>query len=245
MSSGSSILQSVRDGDASEVRRLLSTDASLVHATDECLKTPLHWAAEKNHYEIAQMLLDARAELEATTSWGATPFEWAATMGSARVADLLLARGAKGMNVVTAAHLGKLDLVRKFLDSGAGLAFPHRVAASGPNSGVDDEVVADSAHAKCDVISHAFYGACRNGHGDVAELLLERGADVNAKGILGGTGLHWAAINGHKATVVFLLAHGADLTIRDAKFHSTAEGWAAEGGHNEIRDLLRGSSARS
>jgi uncharacterized protein len=242
MSSGPSILQSVRDGNTSEVRRLLSTDAGLVHATDECLKTPLHWAAEKNRFEIAEILLDAGAGLEATTSWGATPFEWAATMGNTRVADLLLACGAKGMNVVTAANLGKLDLARKFLDSRTGLTFPHRVAASGLNSAPDDEVVGDSAYAKGDVISHAFYGACRNGHTDVAELLLARGADVNAKGILGGTGLHWAAINGHKATVAFLLAHGADLTIQDVKFHSTPEGWAAEGGHNEIRDLLRGSS---
>jgi ankyrin repeat protein len=241
MSSGPSILESVRDGDALAVRRLLSADASLVHATDECLKTPLHWAAEKNHYEIAEMLLDAGADLEATTSWGATPFDWAATMGSVRVADLLLARGAKGMNVVAAANLGKLDLVRTFLDSGARLTFPRQIAASELN----DEVVASSARSKGDVISHAFYGACRNGCTEVAELLLERGADVNAKGILGGTGLHWAAINGHKETVAFLLAHGADLTIRDAKFHSTAEGWAAEGGKDEIRDLLRVSSARS
>jgi ankyrin repeat protein len=236
MSSGPSMLQSVRDGDAFGVRRLLSADASLVHATDECLKTPLHWAAETDQYEIAEMLLDAGADMEATTSWGATPFDCAATMGSARVADLLLVRGAKGMNVVAAANLGKLDLVRNFLDSGAPLTFPRRIAASQ----LDDEVVADSARAKGDVISHAFYAARRNGHTDVAKLLLERGADVNAKGILGGTGLHWASINGHKETVVFLLAHGADLTIRDVKFHSTAEGWAAEGGHDEIRDLLRG-----
>jgi ankyrin repeat protein len=241
MSGGPTILQSVRDGDTFALRRLLSADASLVHTTDECLKTPLHWAAEKDHYEIAKMLLDAGADLEATTSWGATPFDWAVTMGSTGVADLLLARGAKGMNIVPAANLGKLDLLRNFLDSGAGLAFPRRVAASELN----DEVVADSARAKGDVISHAFYGACRNGHTDAAELLLERGADVNAKGILGGTGLHWAAINGHKETVAFLLAHGADLTIRDVKFHSTAEAWAAEGGHDEIRDLLRGSSTRS
>lgn len=104
--------------------------------------------------------------------------------------------------------------------------------------------ITDSARVKGDVISEAFYGACRNGHIAVAELLLERGADVNAKGILGGTGLHWAAINGHKDTVAFLLAHGADLTTRDVKFHSTPEGWASEGGHDEICDLLRRSSTR-
>jgi len=30
--------------------------------------------------------------------------------------------------------------------------------------------------------------------------------------------VHWAAINGHKDTAEFLVSHGADLTIRDAKF---------------------------
>jgi ankyrin repeat protein len=58
------------------------------------------------------MLLDSGADLEATTSWGATALDWAATMGSTKVADLLLARGANGMNLVAAASLGKLDLVR-------------------------------------------------------------------------------------------------------------------------------------
>ena len=89
-----------------------------------------------------------------------------------------------------------------------------------------------------DVISNAFYGACRNGHTAVAAFLLEPGADVNAKRVFGGTELHWAAINGHRETVEFPLAHGTDLTIRDAKFNSTPEGWVAEGGHAEIRELL-------
>jgi hypothetical protein len=88
----------------------------------------------------------------------------------------------------------------------------------------DDHWVADSARTKGDVMSHVFYCACRNGQTAVAALLLERGADVNAKGVFGGTGLHWAAINGHKDAVEFLVAHGADLTIRDAKFDSTPEG---------------------
>ena len=107
--------------------------------------------------------------------------------------------------------------------------------------GPDDHWVADSARMKGDVISHVFYCACRNGQTAVAALLLERGADVNAKGVFGGTDLHWAAINGHKDTVEFLLAHGGDPTIRDARFGSTPEGWAAEGQHDEIRELLHRS----
>jgi uncharacterized protein len=228
------ILQAVRDGDMRVVERLVSADPRLVRASDEYLKTPLHWAAEHDRRDVAQKLLDAGADLEATTSWGATPLEWAATMGSTKVADLLLSRGAKGMNLVIAASLGKLDLVRKFLDSGAPLASLAKPAPTEP----DDHWVPDSACMKGDVISHVFYCACRNGQTAVAELLLERGANINAKGVFGGSSLHWAAINGHRDTVEFLTAHGADLTIRDAKFDSTPEGWAAEGHHDEIRKLL-------
>jgi uncharacterized protein len=159
-------------------------------------------------------------------------------MGSTKVADLLLKRGAQGMNLVAAASLGKLDLVCNFLDSAAPLAsFAWRAAPAEPN----DHWVAESARMRGDVISDAFYAACRNGHTKVAAMLLERGASVNAKGVFGGTALHWAAINGHKDTVTFLAAHGADLTIRDAKFGSTPEEWAAEGRHNEIRELLHRS----
>jgi ankyrin repeat protein len=55
------------------VKSLLAGDPHLVRATDDHLKTPLHWAAEFNHDDIAGILLHAGADLEATTSWGATP----------------------------------------------------------------------------------------------------------------------------------------------------------------------------
>ncbi len=238
MNDAAAILQAVRDGDVLVVRRLLSDDPRLIHATDEHLKTLLHWAAEHDRHDVAEVLLHAGADLEAKTSWGATPLDWAATMGSTKVADLLLSRGAQGTNLVTAASLGKLDLVQKFLDSDTPLGpLDRRTAPAEPN----DHWVADSARMKGDVISDAFYGACRNGHTAVAALLLERGASVNAKGVFGGTALHWAAINGHKDTIAFLVAHGVDLTIRDTKFASTPEGWAAEGQHDEIRELLHRS----
>ena len=238
MSEAVAILQAAKNGDGAAVGRLLSNNPGLVHATDDHLKTPLHWAAERDNHDVAKVLLYSGAELEARTSWGATPLDWAATMGSTKVADLLLARGAQGMNLVTAASLGKLDLVRKFLDSGVPLAaLTMGTVPAEPN----DQWTADSARMKRDVISHAFYGTCRNGYTAVASLLLEHGADLNAKGFFGGTALHWAAINGHKETVAFLLSRGADVTIRDSKFDSTPEGWAAEGGHDEIRELLHRS----
>ena len=68
--------------------------------------------------------------------------------------------------------------------------------------------------------------------------LLEKGADINYRGFFGAPGLHWAAINGHKPIVEFLIANGTDLALRDTQFNSTALGWALEGRQKEIAELL-------
>ena len=87
-------------------------------------------------------------------------------------------------------------------------------------------------------VSAAFVLACRNGHTDAARFLLDRGADVDARGFFGATALHWAAINGHAETVRFLLEQGADPALRDGEFDADALGWAREGGHEPVVALL-------
>ena len=53
-----------------------------------------------------------------------------------------------------------------------------------------------------------------------------------------GTGLHYAAFNGHRPLVEYLLADGADPRIKDKKVNSTAAGWADHTGFAEIKELL-------
>jgi ankyrin repeat protein len=84
-----------------------------------------------------------------------------------------------------------------------------------------------------------------HGHIEAATLLIAKGARLNA--IPGGfdysgTALHYAALNGHRAMVLFLVAHGADTQIKDTKVGQTPASWADYGGHPEIRDLLRPQS---
>ncbi len=235
MSREAEFLEAVKRGDTSAIADLLRGGNEPAQVSDEYGKTGLHWAAETDQVEVAQMLLDAGADVEATTSWGATPLDWAATMGSVHVAELLLARGASGFTLVVAAALGKLEEVKSIVTSGVDLSSHRRRGAPElPN----DDWPADSAHIQRDVISDAMYAAARNGHAEVVEYLLDQGAAIDTKGVFGATALHWAAINGHRGVIELLVARGASLDIRDDRYDSTPEGWAREGGYLELAELL-------
>ena len=231
----SQFLEALKRGDTQAVADLLRSRSELLRFADEHGKSGLHWAAEVDQVEVAQLLLNEGADIEATTSWGATPLEWAATMGSARVAELLLAHGAGGFTLIVAAALGKLADVKTIIASGADLSGHRRRGA--PDT-PDDHWPIDSAHIRGDVVSDAMYAAARNGHTETVEYLLDHDAALDAKGVFGGTALHWAAVNGHRDTVELLVGRGASLTIRDERFKATPEEWANEGGHPDLAGLL-------
>ena len=67
--------------------------------------------------------------------------------------------------------------------------------------------------------------AAERGRPAAVQLLLDRGADVNATGDR-ATALHEAAMRGDRALVELLLAAGADPTLEDHEFHATPAGWA-------------------
>jgi ankyrin repeat protein len=57
--------------------------------------------------------------------------------------------------------------------------------------------------------------AAAHGRLQVVKLLLQRGAEADARGRLGGTALYWAAKGGWVEIAICLLSHGADAKARD------------------------------
>lgn len=59
--------------------------------------------------------------------------------------------------------------------------------------------------------------AAANGHVDLLERLVDRGAAVNLANTEGNTPLHWACVNGQTAAVRALLAAGASPSALNAQ----------------------------
>ena len=77
---------------------------------------------------------------------------------------------------------------------------------------------------------------------EVVKVLLDAGADINAKDVYGFTPISWAAARGHIEVVRFLLDNGADVKVRDRYGNSVLIG-AVKGGHSQIVNLLKAHGA--
>jgi len=84
---------------------------------------------------------------------------------------------------------------------------------------------------------NAMIAAAWNGHTDGVQLLLAKGANVNARMNRGQTALMVASYHGYNDTVSLLLANGADACLDSNG--ETALIWAERNGHSEIAELLR------
>ncbi|KAF3289933.1 hypothetical protein TWF970_003676 [Orbilia oligospora] len=84
--------------------------------------------------------------------------------------------------------------------------------------------------------------AAENGHKDLVELFLERGANCKSTDSQGQTPLLLAAGNGHKDIVEFLLEKGADHRTMDSS-NRTPLAAAADSEHKEIVELLLAKGA--
>lgn len=216
------------------------------------LNEPLVAAASINNRAVAELLLDRGAAIDGS---GWSPLEEALYWNSQDVTALLLERGAKVQNLRIAAGLGRTDLIENYFKANGSLK-PQAGKINWPwgdletitrsnHDAAGKQSLSDRVNAwsqdQQGIVNNAFVYACMHGHIDAAQLLLNKGAEINT--IPGGfdyagTGLHYAALNGHRAMVDFLLEHGADRNVKDTKVGSTAAGWAEHGGHPNLRDLL-------
>jgi ankyrin repeat protein len=214
---------------------------------------PLVASASMDNRAVAELLLDHGAAIDGPGGW--SPIEEALYWDSQDVLKLLLQRGAAIKNLRIAAGLGRSDLIAGYFNADGSLKpeagridWPFgdlKSIASSNHDAAGKQKLADRVNEWSQdpqgIINNAFVYACMHNHIEAARLLLQHGAEIDA--IPGGfdyagTGLHYAAINGHRAMVEFLLQQGADREVKDTKVGANAAGWADYCGHTEIRDFL-------
>ncbi|PWT93444.1 MAG: hypothetical protein C5B55_04605 [Blastocatellia bacterium] len=224
----------------------------LVEAGAE-INEPLIASASIDNRAVAELLLNCGAAINGTVDW--SPIEEALYWNSRDVLALLLDRGAAVQNLRTAAGLGRTDLIEAYFNADGTLkpdagkiSWPWRGLETILQSNHNEEgkrklaaVINSWSQDQQGIVNNAFVYACMHGHIEAAKLLLERDAEINV--VPGGfdyagTGLHYAALNGHGSMVEFLLENGANPKIKDTKVSATAAGWANHGGHPVVRDFL-------
>jgi ankyrin repeat protein len=128
--------------------------------------------------------------VNARASWNETPVEAAAQLGRRDIIEYLLGRGAP-LDLFTACVLGRRDLV-------------------------EPELAADPGRARARGVHDlpALYFAAIGAQPEVAELLVARGADVNAAAQAGAP-IHGAVMSGSPEMVAWLLHRGADPSLPD------------------------------
>jgi ankyrin repeat protein len=166
--------------------------------------TPLHYAAARNSADIAEVLIDAGANLEAeatgTAQRRAHPLHTAALVNAVKVAELLISRGAQ------------VD-ARDAADS-----TPLSVAAANGQAEISEVLLKAGADPLAENRDHdtPINLAAMSGRLNVVQVLVSHGVDINIRHkVHGYTALRTATECNRSEVVEFLLAHGADPNIPD------------------------------
>jgi len=233
-------------GDAAALESLLRENPKLIRARS----TRVHRAAllhyvgangvenyrqksPKNAVEIAKILLDAGAEVDAVadtygkgTTLGLVATSIHPKQAGVQIAllETLLDYGAAidalpdGWSpLISALHNGRPEAAEFLAQRGArldleGAAGVGRLDVVESFFNEDGSLKTSATKTQMD---SGFFWACEYGRTRVVDFLLKKGADLRAGENTGLTGLHWAVVGGQLGTIRMLLERGAPLEVKN------------------------------
>ncbi len=199
-----------------DVARFLIAKGLDVDTRNAKQETPLMCAADVDFVPLVSVLLDAGANINATDMYGNIALSRASENGCTATVIELVRRGADGNTaLIQAARTGHVATLKLLLETGADLRTSFRGWCA---------LAYASFHGHKDVARTLLdYGICANGCGlqkplilaaergedEIVQLLVERGAKLEARDEGGATALLWATVNKYVKTREILIAAGA------------------------------------
>lgn len=210
----SELTDAIREGDAAKVAAIVDADPALLGTAEDNV-TPLLLALYTGKSDIARLLADRGAPLSFGEACALGDLERArAVLASDRT--LLDARTPDGFPAVgLAIFFRQPEVARWLIEEGADV-----------NAAADNAQRVAPLHAAAAVRDHA-----------TMQILLDRGADPNARQQMDYTPLHGAASRGDIEMAKMLLARGADRMAK-ASDGMTAADVARKYGHPEFAEWI-------
>jgi len=205
---GHQLMEAVFSGDVALVEQFVKMGVD-VNFSDYDRRSPLHIAAAEGYESITRILLNAGADVGVVDRWGYTPLLDAKRCKNHAIKDLLIEFGAKEV---------ELERVK-----GAEVLIRNTEMMDAINRRDIETVIKcldDSASATfCDYDHRTpLHLAASEGYPEIAELLIQRGAVLDARDRWGSTPIHDAQRAGHRDVQLMI-----ELSMEKQKLKNRAE----------------------
>ncbi|XP_059179207.1 poly [ADP-ribose] polymerase tankyrase-1-like isoform X1 [Physella acuta] len=213
-----------------------------VHAKDKGGLVPLHNACSYGHYEVTELLIKHGACVNVADLWKFTPLHEAASKGKFEICKILLKHGADPNKKNRDGHT-PLDLVKEGDQDVADLLRGDAALLEAAKKGNLARVqkLATEENINCRDTqgrnSTPLHLAAGYNNVEVAEFLLENGADVNAQDKGGLIPLHNASSYGHVDIAALLIKYNTYVNAQD-RWGFTPLHEAAQKGRTQLCALL-------
>ena len=207
------ILEFIKQGQTAELEKATSANPSLANQITEQGISLLQFATYCRNAAAIEILKKHKTTITIFEAASLGDLETVQQLANENDINAFAPDGFTALGL--ASFFGHLDLIKWLLANGAN-----------PNIAANNPMKVTPLHSACAISNF-----------EIAELLIQNGADVNAKQMRGVTPLHSAAHNGQLEIVQLLIENGAD---RKAKMEvgKTPLMFAKEGRFEEVIKIL-------